>query len=370
MKITEVQAILADIPTRRPHAMSFGTLTLQNFVIVRMRTNAGLTGLGEAAITGGPTWHEESAETVKAVIDRYLTPVVLGQDPFRVEHLLRAMDGAAKGNHFAKAALEFACFDLVGQALRVPVSTLLGGTVRDRIAYSWSLATGDADQEIAEAKALADRGSTLFKVKVGARPAAEDIGRLERIAAALPPPIKLRADANQGWDEPTTLRMLPRLAEIGLDLLEQPVARWNLAAMARITAASRLPIMADESVSTIQECLEAARRHIAHVWSLKMTKVGGLVRAKQAAAIAEAAGIPCYVGNMIETGIGTAAYAHFCASTPVVTQGCELFGPLLLADDLTREGIRYEDGHVLVPDGAGLGVTLDESKVERYARRG
>jgi L-alanine-DL-glutamate epimerase-like enolase superfamily enzyme len=209
----------------------------------------------------------------------------------------------------------------------------------------------------------------LFKVKVGVRPAGEDVGRLERIAAALPPPIRVRADANQGWDEPTTLRLLARLEEAGIDLLEQPVPRWNLAAMARITAASRLPIMADESVCTIHDCLEAARRQIAHVWSLKLTKAGGLLRAKQAAAIAEAAGIPCYVGNMIETGIGTAAYAHFCASTPVVTEGCELFGPLLLADDLTREGIRYQDGHVLVPDGPGLGVTLDPSKLERYARR-
>ncbi len=156
---------------------------------------------------------------------------------------------------------------------------------------------------------------------------------------------------------------------MGIDLLEQPVPRWNRAAMARITAASRLPIMADESVGTIQECLDAARLHIAHVWSLKLTKAGGLLRAKQAAAIAEAAGVPCYVGNMIETGIGTAAYAHFAASTPVVTEGCELFGPLLLADDLTREGIRYQDGHVLVPEGPGLGVTLDEAKLERYARR-
>ena len=98
--------------------------------------------------------------------------------------------------------------------------------------------------------------------------------------------------------------------------------------------------------------------------------LAGLLRADQAAAIAEAAGIPCYVGNMIETGIGTAAYAHFCASTPIVTQGRELFGPLLLADDLTRERITYRDGHVFVPDAPGLGVTLDESKLERYGRRG
>lgn len=369
MQITAVQTILADVPTRRPHAMSFGTVMLQNFVIVRLRTDAGLEGLGEAAITGGPTWNEESAETVKAVIDRYLAPVLMGQDPFQAEYLHREMDRAAKGNHFAKAAVEFACFDLMGRALRVPVSTLLGGAVRDRIPYSWSLATGDVAQEIAEAKALADQGNVLFKVKVGVRPAAEDVGRLQRIAAALPSPVKVRVDANQGWDEPTTLRTLPLLETIGLDLLEQPVPRWNLDAMARITAASRLPIMADESVCTIQDCLEAARRHIAHVWSLKMTKAGGLLRAKQAAAIAEAAGIPCYVGSMIETRIGTAASAHFCAATPVVTQGCELFGPLLLADDLTREGIRYEAGHVLVPDGPGLGVSLDEAKLERYGRR-
>src|SRR5262249_37671212 len=154
VKIADIRTIRVDIPTRRPHAMSFGTVTVQNFVIVRLRADSGLEGLGEAAIPGGPTWNEESAESVQAVIERYLAPALRGQDPLQIERLVREMDGAAKGNHFAKAALEFACFDLVGKALGLPVSALLGGTARDRIPCSWSLATGDAEQEIAEARAL------------------------------------------------------------------------------------------------------------------------------------------------------------------------------------------------------------------------
>ena len=203
-------------------------------------------------------------------------------------------------------------------------------------------------------------------MKIGAAEPAADVARLERIAAALRGRAVLRVDVNQGWDEPTTLRWLPALEACEIDLLEQPVARWNLDGMARIAAATRLPVMADESLCTPQDAVTLVKRAAADAFALKLTKAGGFSASKKVAAVAEGAGLPCYMGCMIETALGTAAYAHFVAATPNVTLGCELFGPLLLAGDVGRPPIRYADGQVWVPRGPGLGVELDEEQLARY----
>jgi muconate cycloisomerase len=128
--------------------------------------------------------------------------------------------------------------------------------------------------------------------------------------------------------------------------------------------------MADESVCTPHDALDLVRHAGADVFALKLAKAGGILPSKTVAGIATAAGIPCYVGCMTETGIGSAAYAHFSASTPAVTLGCELFGPLMIVEDIVREPIRYEDGHILVPTGPGLGVELDEAQVRKFQRKG
>ena len=173
-------------------------------------------------------------------------------------------------------------------------------------------------------------------------------------------------DANQGWDELTALATIPKLEPYGIELMEQPVPRWNVDALARIARRVDVPIMADEAVCTPHDAITLVRREAADVFALKLTKAGGLLPSKAVAAIADAAGLPCYLGCMIETGIGTAAYAHFGASTPAVTLGCELFGPLLLVEDVVKEPIRYERGEIVVPRGPGLGVELDEAQVRRF----
>src|SRR5688572_6063633 len=137
MKIASIETVVLDIPLIRPHHLSFGTKTEINALIVRMRTDDGLEGLGEAVASAGPSWNEESIETIQVVIDRYLAPELMGQDPFQIEVVNQRMARRARGNMFAKAAVEMACFDLMGKALDQPVYNLLGGLVRDRIPLSW-----------------------------------------------------------------------------------------------------------------------------------------------------------------------------------------------------------------------------------------
>src|SRR5499425_835035 len=217
MQVADVRVILADIPVRRPHAMSFTTLTAVNFVFVRLETRDGQVGWGEAACLGGPTWSEESAESVAATIERYIAPWLVGREAAGIELLTREMAKRVQGNPFARAAVEMALWDLNGRALGVPVHRLLGGRVRDRVPLSWSLAVADGDAEIEEARAKVARGHRIFKIKTAARPVSEDIERVRKLREALGPGISLRIDANQGWDRPTALTAIRALEPCHLD---------------------------------------------------------------------------------------------------------------------------------------------------------
>jgi muconate cycloisomerase len=369
MKIADLRVVLADIPVKRPHKMSFTTLETVNFVFVRLETSDGHVGWGEAACLGGPTWSEESAESVAVTIERYLAPWLVGRDPTAIEALRIEMATRVQGNPFARAAVEMALWDLAGRALGVPVHRLLGGRVRDRVPLSWSLAVADPEAELEEAQAKVALGHRIFKIKTAAGSLADDVLRVRHLREALGPGVSLRVDANQGWDRPTALQAVRALEPYGLDFIEQPVPRWDLEGLAMIAQRSAVPIMADEACFTPHDALALARLGSISILSLKLTKSGGLLGSLAIARIAEAAGMGCYVGCMIETSLGTAAYLQLALAAAPVTWGCELFGPLLLAADVTRQPVQYADGCILSLDGPGLGVEVDEAALARWTRR-
>jgi muconate cycloisomerase len=329
----------------------------------------GAEGIGEAATLGGPRWSEESVESIKATIDAYLTPALMGTPADRFVAARIRMDEAAKRNNAAKAAIESALFDAVGKTLGVSAVRLLGGTVRESIPVLWTLASGDPAQEIEEAeKKLAARLHDTFKVKIGAQSPEADIARLRRLSAALAGRASLIIDANQAWDETTALRCLPILAELGIRLAEQPLPAWDLPGMARLRARSTVPLMADESVFSAHDMLDVARAGAADVVSLKLVKHGGLLATRDVAAVAEAAGIGLYGGCLLESSIGAAAHLQVFAGLRELAWGCEHFGPQILVDDLVEEPLRFADFRIYLPAGPGLGVTLDQDKLHRFAR--
>jgi muconate cycloisomerase len=367
--IGDVRLVLADIPVRRPHAMSFTTLRAVNFVFVRIETRQGLVGWGEAACLGGPTWSEESAESIAATLERYVVPWLRGRDATQLEALRLEMARRVQGNPFARAAVEMALWDLNGRALGVPVHRLLGGRVRERVPLSWSLAVEQPEAELAEARELVARGHRIFKIKTAAHPLAEDVARVRAIREAVGPDVRLRVDANQGWDRPTALRAIRAMEACDLDFIEQPLPRWDLDGLAEIARSVSVPVMADESCASPQDALAIARRGGVAILALKLTKSAGLANTMAIARIAEAAGLGCYVGCMIETSLGTAAYLQVALAAAPVTWGCELFGPLLLRGDVVREPVRYADGCILALDGPGLGVDVDETALKEWIRR-
>lgn len=368
LAIREITAEILDLPIRRPHRFASHTMHHASHLIVRVRTEGGLEGIGEGTTPGGPWWGGESVETMKAIIDGYLAPTLVGEDATRIGRALERMDRAAARNAFAKAAVELACFDLLGKSLGVPVCNLLGGPLRESLPVLWTLAAGDAGPDIAEAEEKLDNGlHARFKVKLGDDIDAE-LKRLARISEALGDRARLTIDPNGSWDELEATRLLPRLAEVGITLLEQPLPYWNLDGMARLTATNLVPIMADECMRSVHDALAVVERRAAHVFSLKVLKSGGITRTQKTATVAEAAGIRCFGGTSLETSVGTAASMHLFSAVPNLTEGCELFGPLFLADDIVEEPLEYRDFRVWRPRRPGLGVSLDEEKVDHYRR--
>jgi muconate cycloisomerase len=367
--IASVLSTIVDIPTVRRHELSSLSVTAQSYVIVELRLENGVEGIGEAATLGGPRWSEESVESIKSTIDAYLAPALIGAPADRFEAARTRMDAAAKRNNAAKAAIESALFDAVGKTLGISAVQFLGGAVRESMPVLWTLASGDPTQEIEEAeKKLAARLHDTFKVKIGAQSPDADLARLRRLASALADRASLIVDANQAWDETTALRCLPVLAELGVRLVEQPLPAWNLAGMARLRARSTVPLMADECVFSTHDMLDVARTGAADVVSLKLVKHGGLLATRDVAAVAGAAGIGLYGGCLLESSIGAAAHLQVFAGLRDLAWGCEHFGPQILVDDLVEEPLRFADFRIHVPTRPGLGVTLDHDKLRRYAR--
>ena len=370
LTISEIKSTIVDVPTVRKHKLSSLSVTAQSYVIVELRLANGVTGIGEAATLGGPRWSEESVESIKATIDTYLTPVLLGTTADRFIAAGARMDEAAKRNTAAKGAIESALFDAVGKTLGVPAVQLLGGVVRERMPVLWTLASGDPAQEIEEAeKKIAARLHNTFKVKIGAQTPEADMTRLRRLANALQGRATLIVDANQAWDETTALRCLPILGEIGVKLVEQPLPAWNVQGMARLRVRSTVPLMADECVFSTHDMLDVARAGAADVVSLKLVKHGGLLATRDVAAVARAAGIGLYGGCLLESSIGAAAHLQVFAGLRDLAWGCEHFGPQILTEDLVAEPLHFEDFHIHLPTGPGLGVTLDQDKLRRFARQ-
>lgn len=367
--IKKLHSVIVDVPIARPHQFSTEIVTTKSFLLIQLELENGLIGIGEGT-TPGVWWNGESVETMQLVIEQYITPLLIGQDPRNIEQLLRLFDRHVRANPFAKATVEMALYDVVGKIYNAPVHQLLGGLYQDAIDVKWALATGDADGDIAEGKDYVKSGRYKdFKIKAGKHQPADDAQRAIKIAEGLRGASTIGIDPNGSWDRLTAVRWMERLNEAGVDFLEQPLAPLDFDGAAKLVSMAKVPVMADESVATIQDAQRLAVLKAADIFSLKIHKSGGMRNTLKVAAIAEAAGISCFGGTSLESSIGSAASIHAFGAIRNLDYGCETFGPQWLADDIVKNPLEFKDGKILVPMGAGLGVELDEAKVEKYKRK-
>jgi len=368
-RIEDVETVIVDLPTIRPHQLSMTTMKGQTLMIVRIRMSDGIVGIGEGTTIGGLAYGPESPEGMKLAIDTYITPILLESDPNRVGPTMGAINRAVQGNNFAKCAVETALVDALGKRNRLAASELLGGRFHDRLPVAWTLASGDTGADIAEAEEmLAKRRHNIFKLKIGRGDPQQNIAHVAAIKRALGDRASVRVDVNQAWSEAVASRCLPLLRDAGVELVEQPVALRNISGLARLARETCVAIMADEALSGPETAFQLAQLAAADVFALKIAQSGGLFATARVAAIAEAAGIGLYGGTMLEGGVGTAASAHLFSTFPRLEWGTELFGPLLLTEEILEEPLQYGEFSLKVPTGPGLGISIDEDRLSRFRR--
>ena len=386
MKITDVSTIAVALPLPPPRYSHDGAGTKREwgklnrvtskkpnrqleYVIVKIHTDDGITGIGEACTDIG--FFGEPIEEVKSALDVHFGPRIIGRDPFDREEILRALD--FRGNNCARSGIDLALHDLMGKALGVPVCTLLGGRSRDRVPVAVEIGGGPPEDMAKLCVECVDNGIRAFKPKIGGIPE-RDAERLKAIREAVGPSVSIRADANQGFSPKEAIRLC-KLAEkydVGLELLEQPVPYWDLDGMAEVKRSVDTLIEADEAAYTIHDVMNIIRKEAADVINIKIGKAGGLYNAKKIAALAEAAGLKCVLGTAFGLGPKIAAKLHLAASTPIVTDAVE-FTEIILHPNLAAEpyGSLFfppldSDGCMPVPTGPGLGIELDEQLIEQH----
>ncbi|ARJ70999.1 muconate/chloromuconate family cycloisomerase [Paracoccus contaminans] len=367
--IERVETVLVDLPTIRPHKLSVATMNGQTLMLVKIHCSDGVTGIGEGTTIGGLAYGAESPEGMKLAVDTYFAPLLAGQDATRIAPAMDRIGKMVKDNRFAKCAVETALLDAQGKRLGLPVSELLGGRRRERLPVAWTLASGDTGRDIDEAERMLDlRRHRIFKLKIGARPVAEDVAHVAAIKRALGERAAVRVDVNMAWSETDAARGMAALADAGCELVEQPVG--SAAALGRLVRRFPVALMADESLTGPESAFAIARDNAADVFAIKIEQSGGLTGAQRVAAIADAAGIGLYGGTMLEGGVGTIASAQVFATFANLQWGTELFGPLLLTEEILRTPLDYSDFELTVPSGPGLGIELDDERVRFFARDG
>lgn len=280
---------------------------------------------------------------------------------FEIARVNDFMDQAIAGNTSAKAAVDIGIHDAAGKALKVPVYDLLGGKSREQVELAWSMGFKDFDASVHEAKEYIKLGFKVMKVKVG-KNIREDGKLVETLRDIFGPDVPLRMDANQGYSPVEAVGLLNRTAEFNPESFEQPVKKWNLEGMRYVRNHSHsVPIMADESISSLQDAHNVIQAGAADYYNIKVGKVGGLYRACQVAAMVEAAGFQAAAGSNLELGIGEAASVHFILSQPAVSLPSDaLCGTGLHTENLVKNPMKMEGGVLSVPEVPGLGVEVDE----------
>lgn len=379
--IASVDLVHIALPTRREHKWTGLTEPIGGYVLVKMTDRDGCTGWGEAPALkdwGGEfgRYFGESPGTTMEVIRSYLAPAVVGAVPGDIVDLHARMDRIIKGFPYAKAAVEFAAYDLAGKQCGLPVHRLLGGAARKAIPVTHSiglLGFEEAEREVAK---VVEEGIRTIKIKVGVDPD-RDVEMVKRIRATVGPKTTLCVDANQGYATPgEAIRTFRKIEHCELKYFEQPVE--GIERIAEVARAIDAPVMADESAWNAHDVIQIVEKRAAQIVSIYTTKPGGLFKAMEVAAVCRAAGIVCNVNGSVETGIGNLANIQLAAAAPAVTLSCVVpvstpedalggrVGGIYYKDDLIAAPMRLVDGAIVLPDGPGMGIAADEAKIARY----
>jgi muconate cycloisomerase len=362
VKIARIETYPVRVPLKPERHMqsSLGKHTVSDYVLVRLLTDSGIEGAGEATVT--PVWSGETVWGCQAVIDRLFAPLLVGCDVSDIAELDHRMDAACKHNWFAKSAVEMACWDVLGKAAGKPVHELLGGAVRPlTFACRFSMGAYDLDRARRVAAERIAAGFQTIKVKVGGE-ASDDLHRVRAVREVIGPDRALDIDANCGWSADMAIRKIKALADCRLALVEQPTPDGDYAALARVRRETGATIMADDMCFDLVHARELLRNEACDVINVYPGKQGGIAKAKRMVELAAECGVACTIGSNLELDVATAAMGHLivaCRNMQVERFPGDALGPIYHEFPVVRRPLVIDGPRVTVPGDLGLGVEVD-----------
>lgn len=362
MKITKIEVFAARLPLKEPFIISYVRLDDMPTIFVRIETDTGIIGWGEAVpdqnVTG-ETW-----KSTYQVIHQELAPLLLNENPFSIDKIHQKFTKMILGVPSAKAALDIALYDIMGKAANVPLYQLLGGSSHEELRVPQVLSIKAPVEMANDAHRYVSEGFRSIKIKVGTD-AATDIERIRQVRQAIGEGIQLRVDANQGWNRLETLRIIRETADCQVDWFEQPVVAHDVKSLSEIRAVSPASIMIDEGVSSTVDLLSVIEHRAADLVNIKLMKAGGIYPALALTSMAAAAGMPCQLGSMVESAIGTMAGAHLAKAQANIHTN-EMVGPLNFTKDVAS--ITFNKDVLQFTDLPGLGIEVDEAYIQEITK--
>lgn len=353
MKITKIRLGQISVPLRVPFKTALRSVSSVEDVIVEIHTDTGAIGYGEAPPTGAVTGDTTGA--IVGAIQDHIGKSIIGREVDDFENLLQTVQKCIVKNTSAKAAVDMALWDLYGQLYHIPVYKLMGGS-RKQIVTDITISVNNPEEMARDAACAVKRGYDTLKIKVGANPEL-DVARLTAVRRAIGDRIRIRIDANQGWEPKQAVRLLNQMQDKGLDIefVEQPVKAHDFEGLKYVTERSYVPVMADESVFSPEDALTIMQMRAADLVNIKLMKCGGLYNALKIASAAEIYGVECMIGCMLEAKVSVNAAVHLACAKGIITK-IDLDGPVLCSEDPVLGGAVFQEQLITVSDEPGLGI--------------
>lgn len=352
MKITDIKLGLISVPLKKPFKTALRIVNSVEDIVVRIETDTGHIGYGEAPPTGVITGDTKGG--IIGAIEDHIKMHLIGMDIENIEEIMLRLDKSILGNTSAKAAVDIAIYDLFGQLYKAPVYKLLGG-YRKEIITDITISVNDPDEMAQDSIEAVKQGYKTLKIKVG-KNAQLDIKRMQAIRDAVGYDVDLRIDANQGWTAKEAIYTLGKMEDAGLDieLVEQPVPAHDLKSLKLVTNNVNIPVLADESVFSPRDAITIMEMGAADLINIKLMKTGGIHNALKICSMAEVYGVECMLGCMLEAKISVTAAVHLAAAKSIITK-IDLDGPVLCSEDPVDGGAIFEDYKITLTDDPGFG---------------
>jgi o-succinylbenzoate synthase len=364
LEIRQIEVYSVTLRYAEPFRIASGASTESCNIIVKILTDYEVVGWGESSPSQRVT--RENPKTVVEVLDK-ISPKLIGMCPLRIEQNIELMDSIVGSNPAAKAAIDIALHDILGKTARKPLFMLLGG-YRTEVLTDITLGIKSPEEMAVDAAKAVEKGFKALKVKVGVAPD-EDVERIKLIRESVGNNVQIRIDANQGWTPRQAIQVLNKVKRFNIQFAEQPVPAEDIKDLSEVKKNSSIPVMADESVHSAEAALLLICEEAVDLINIKLMKCGGIVKGRKIVAVAEAAGIPCMIGCMGESGVGIAAGAHLAAAVKNI-QYADLDSDILLKDKLVKKGgTTVKDSMRVFSKHHGLGIKeLDQKLLGKPTR--